>query len=303
MALHLLLAAVLVIAPTKQEATLAEFARAVAVTTGSTVHVASTDTAVELRRGDRVVLTNVSGEVSVVAWGEEMLEVRGDHEGAGLVVRRTGATVRVEPDDRKGRRRSIEAALRLPAWVDLEVSGRSLDLSVEGIDGTVDIRTVSGDVWLEDLGGQVRVRTIEGEIDVTRARGGVTASSQSDEVRLRDVSGPVTVHSGSGDVQLMDIRSREVRAETQDGDIRFSGEIRDGGEYGFFTHDGDAYIAIPEGSSARVSVSTFDGDFESDFPVRIERFTGGREFDFLIGDGSARIQIEVFDGEIRLLRR
>jgi hypothetical protein len=50
-------------------------------------------------------------------------------------------------------------------------------------------------------------------------------------------------------------------------------------------------------------VSTFDGDFESEFPVLIERFTGGREFDFTLGDASARIEIQVFDGEIRLLER
>ena len=257
------------------------------------------DTVVELERGDRVVLENLSGEVSVVGWGQDRLEVRGDYEGAGLVVRRSGSTVRVVRDDRKGRRRSIEAAIRLPAWVDLEVSGRSLDLSVEGLDGPLEVRTVSGDVWIDDVRGPVSVRTIEGEVDITRA----SASSQSDEVRLRDVSGPVQVHSGSGDIQLMDIQSDDVRAETQDGDIHFRGEIVDGGSYGFFVHDGDAMIAIPDASSARVSVSTFDGEFESDFPVLIERFTGGREFDFLVGDGAARIQIEVFDGEIRLLRR
>jgi hypothetical protein len=49
-------------------------------------------------------------------------------------------------------------------------------------------------------------------------------------------------------------------------------------------------------------VSTFDGDFESEFPVLIERFTGGREFDFTIGEPLARIEIQVFDGEIRLIR-
>jgi DUF4097 and DUF4098 domain-containing protein YvlB len=131
----------------------------------------------------------------------------------------------------------------------------------------------------------------------------VNASSQSDEVRLRDVEGDVDVHSGSGDLTLVDIRSRRLRAETQDGDITFSGSIVEGGSYGFFVHDGDATIAIPSETSARVAVSTFDGDFESEFPVRIERFTGGREFDFTLGDGSARIEIQVFDGEIRLLER
>ena len=97
--------------------------------------------------------------------------------------------------------------------------------------------------------------------------------------------------------------AHSVRAETQDGNILFSGTIADTGDYGFFVHDGDATIAIPSSSSAQVSVSTFDGEFESEFPVVIERFTGGREFDFQVGTGAARIQIQVFDGEIRLVQR
>lgn len=261
------------------------------------------DTIVDMERGDRVVIENVSGEISVTGWGRDQMEVRSDDDDSGLVVRRQGSTLRVSHDDRKGRRRSVEASVRLPTWVDVEVQGRTLDLWVEDLEGDITVRSIKGDIWIEGAGGAVDVRTVEGEIDVSRASAGVSASSQSDEVRLRDVAGPVRAHSGSGDLTLLDITSESVQAETQDGDIAFSGMIADGGEYRFFVHDGDADIAIPATSNARIAVSTFDGDFESDFPVRIERFTGGREFDFTMGSGRARIEIQVFDGEIRLLER
>jgi DUF4097 and DUF4098 domain-containing protein YvlB len=264
---------------------------------------APSDTIVTLERGDRVVLQNISGEISVRGWERDELEVRGEDEDTPLVVHRSGSTVRITRDDRKGRRRSVEAAVRLPAWADVEIGGNSLELSAIGIDGRLEVNSVKGDVWIENAGGPVRVRTVEGEIDVIGARAGVDASSQSDEVRLRDVQGQINVHSGSGDLLLVDVRSESVRAETQDGDITFSGTIRDNGDYRFFVHDGDASIAIPPDANARVAVSTFDGDFESEFPVVIERFTGGREFDFTIGNASARIEIQVFDGEIRLLER
>lgn len=264
---------------------------------------ATQDTVVEMRRGDRVIIENVSGEIAVSGWAREDMEIRSDDDDGGLVVQRRGSVVRVSRDDRKGRRRSLDATLRLPSWVDVEVQGRSLDLWVEDVEGDITVRSVSGDVWIEGAGGAVDVRTVEGEIDVSRARAGVNASSQSDEVRLRDVEGAVRAHSGSGDIRLLDIRSESVQAETQDGDITFSGTIADTGDYRFFVHDGDADIAIPVNSNARIAVSTFDGDFESDFPVRIERFTGGREFDFTLGSGRARIEIQVFDGEIRLVER
>ena len=264
---------------------------------------AAVDTVVGVRAGDRIVFDGLEGRLSVRTWDRSELEVRSDAEPGALVVRRAGSTLRVEPGDRKGRRLAVEVSVRLPAAVELEVSGRTLDLSVEGVDGRVEVDNVSGDVWIADVGGPVTVRTIEGELDVTRVRRGVLASSQSDDVRLREVEGPVDVHSGDGDLELMEIRSRSVRAETQDGDIDFSGVVQDGGEYAFFVHDGDATIAIPPDAGARVEVSTFDGEFQSDFPVVLERFTGGREFEFTMGAPRARIEIQVFDGEIRLLER
>jgi DUF4097 and DUF4098 domain-containing protein YvlB len=121
-------------------------------------------------------------------------------------------------------------------------------------------------------------------------------------VVLTRVSGSVEAHSGDGDIVLQDVRSEAVRVEAQDGDVSFSGTIAPGGDYGFFVHDGDATIAVPAETSAQVSVSTFDGEFQSEFTVRVESFTSGRGFDFTLGDGSARMRIEVFDGEIRLLR-
>lgn len=276
---------------------------AVAGRSAATPAAAAADTVVRIRPGDRVVFDDVEGRLSIGPWSRSEMEVRTDAEGAALTVRRSGSTVRVEAGDRKGRRRSVEMAVRLPPSVDVEVDGRSLDVMVEGMDGRIDVDNVSGDVWIEGAGGPVAIRTIEGEVDVSRARAGVTASSQSDDVRIRDARGPVDAHSGDGDVELMDIRSRSVRVETQDGDIDFSGVIEDGGEYGFFVHDGDATIAIPADTRAQVLVSTFDGEFQSDFPVLVERFTGGREFDFTLGSPRARIEIQVFDGEIRLLER
>ncbi len=266
-------------------------------------HVSVADTLVQLRAGDRIVLENLAGHVSVEAWGRQELEVRTDDEGSGISVRRSGSTVRVSTDDRKRRSRSVDAFVRLPASVDIQVRGRSLDLTVEGMNGRIDVNNVSGDVRIADAGGPVSVRTIEGEIHIVDARGGVSASSQSDDVTVRGARGPVDVHSGDGDIVLADIVSSSVRAETQDGDIDFSGTIDDGGEYGFFVHDGDATIAMPSGANARVAVSTFDGEFESEFPVRLQRFTGGREFDFTVGEPRASVQIQVFDGEIRLLQR
>jgi DUF4097 and DUF4098 domain-containing protein YvlB len=249
------------------------------------------------------VIENLTGSVHIEGWDRDAMEVTGADARDVFSVRRSGPTVRISPDAARGRRRSAEAHLRVPVWAEIDVGGPSLDVFVRGVDGNVRIRNVSGDVQVDDVGGPVEVVSIDGEIKVTGARMGVSASSQSDDVTLVRVSGPIEVHSGSGDVWLADVDSDAIRAETQDGDIVFSGTIAAGGAYGFFVHDGDASIALPRSVSATVSVSTFDGEFASEFPIRVDRFTSGRQFEFVLGDGGARIEIEVFDGEINLLQR
>jgi DUF4097 and DUF4098 domain-containing protein YvlB len=260
------------------------------------------DTVVAVNRGDRVVLEGISGVVSVSAWNRDELEVRGTTGNSPLTVTRTGATLQVESEGPR-RRRSLEASIRVPAWIDLEVGGSQLDLTVEGLDGAIRVANVSGDVRVQDVGGAVDVRSIRGEVVVLDAAGAVRASSQADDVTLRRITGSVEAHSGDGDIVLDAVESMSVRAEAQDGDIFFSGSIQDGGEYRFYLHDGDVTLEVPATLSARVHVSTFDGEFSSDFPVRVESFSAGREFDFVLGQGSAVIDIEVFDGEIRLMSR
>jgi len=53
-----------------------------------------------------------------------------------------------------------------------------------------------------------------------------------------------------------------------------------------------------------VSVSTFSGDMESDWPMTINPGGGmrPREWEFTIGSGSAKLNLESFSGTIYLRR-
>jgi len=260
------------------------------------------DTVVQVTRGDRLVIEQLTGQVSISVWDRDAVEVRSlDESAVGL--RRVAGEVRLVRDESRRRPRTVEAAVRVPSWVALEVGSPSLDVSVVGVAGDVRVANVSGDIRVESARGAVDVRSIRGEIVVVDASGGVRASSQADDVTLRRVSGAIDVRSVNGDITLEDVRSSSVRAEALDGDIFFSAALEPGGEYGLFAHDGDATVVVPSAVSARVSVSTFDGDFESDFPIRVQRLTAGRPLEFVLGRGEATLRIEVFDGEIRLLQR
>ena len=262
-----------------------------------------TDTVVELRRGDRVVVENFSGDVLVVGWDRPELRVLGrDDDDVDVGVERSGSRVALV-SGRRGWGREIDAELRVPRWAGVEIRGRDLDVVVRGVEAAVSIRNVEGDILVEGPASAVEAFSVQDEVRVRGARGPVRAASQGDDVTVEDVQGEVDAESGDGDVYLLDVDGTVVRGETMDGDVAFRGAILPAGSYRFGTHDGDAVIDIPRDTGARVSVATFDGEFQSDFPVRVERFSGGRAFNFTLGDGRARIEIEVFDGEILLRER
>jgi hypothetical protein len=59
---------------------------------------------------------------------------------------------------------------------------------------------------------------------------------------------------------------------------------------------------VAEGTNASVAVSTFNGEFESEFPVPIIGMRKGKGFNFTLGNGSAQITLESFQGTIELIR-
>ena len=264
---------------------------------------AAPDTTFVVEVGDRLVLQNLSGRVSVRSWERDEVRIEVDaQDGPGVRLSRSGAEVRVRADQRHdhGRGRYVVSA---PSWLALEIRGSELDVSVEGLDGGVEIRTGEGDVEVRAADGLVTARSVEGVITVIDVVGPVVAVSGDDDVYVRRVRGPVVAQTVDGDVTVEDVEAETVEASTVDGDVRFSGALVPTGEYRLVTHDGDIVATLEESVSASVVVSTYDGDFASEFAITLEGFSSGKELRFTLGTGRAQLTLEAFDGNIQLRRR
>lgn len=261
------------------------------------------DTLIPVERGTRLHVNNHRGDVTVRSWSRDAVLVRTgrlrDRQRVDVV--RTGSILRVRAEGSHGPQ-DAEIEITAPAWMDLRIEGNQLDVNVAGAAGEVSIETVGGDIVVEGGAGLVAVRTIQGEITVRGARGRIEASSVNEDVTLLDIGGDLDVETTNGDITLRDIRSTSARAGTVNGDISYRGTIRDNGRYSFTTHNGDLTLTVPRETNAGVTVSTFHGEFESDFPVRLTGATRDRQFNFTLGSGSGRLELESFNGDIRLRR-
>ncbi len=261
------------------------------------------DTTLTVRKGQRLEVSSHAGSVTIRTWSRDVIKVEGETGRRGEIEVDAGAaTISVESSSRHGGPGDADIVVTMPVWMAVQVDGVETDISIEGCRCTISAETVNGDISVRGGEGSVELQTVEGSITVSDINGRLSAESVNDNVHISQVTGEVSAQTVNGDITLEVVTSTGVDASTVNGDILYSGTIQGSGHYGFSTHQGDLTIAIPEGVGASITVNTFNGSFESDFPVTMSGRNQRKKFSFTLGNGSARMTLESFGGDIRLVR-
>lgn len=259
------------------------------------------DTTFAVNSGGRLSIENMTGKVTVRTWDRDEMRVRANDRRA-FEIDRTRSVVQIENQMRRGMPGSIEFEITVPATFDLDIEGINLSADVADVTGEVNVETVNGNITLAALDGRVSAETVQGRISVRNSRGELELSSSNGGVDVTNHEGELKVEGINGEITLRDVRSGSVEAETVNGPIEFGGQIRDNGRYRFETHQGNLTLYIPENTNASVSVETWRGEIEAEFPVQVQRIGRQDRNTFVLGNGSARIEIESFGGRVYLRR-
>jgi hypothetical protein len=262
-----------------------------------------TDTTFAVQQGARLKVDNFGGEIVVRTAGEARVRVQAEHSSRTTVGITVGPTlVSIKTQGRRGPPQLVTLRLTVPTWMALNLSGVYTDISLEGIQAAVSAETVEGDVTLRGGSGAVTLQSVEGDVTVTGARGRVDVHTVDGTIRIDDAVADIMAETVDGDILLRAINAASVDASTVDGDIVYDGAIRDDGRYSLATHDGDLTVAIPERTNATVDIQTFGGSIDVSFPVEVTETRRDRRFSVILGRGTARIELQSFDGDIRLVR-
>jgi DUF4097 and DUF4098 domain-containing protein YvlB len=261
------------------------------------------DTTLQVQRGQRLEVEVYGGDITVKTWNRNAVRIEADPSARTRVeIGSSPSSVEVHTEGRRGPPSSVDVEVTAPAWMALNLSGVYTDVSVEGARGPVTVETVQGDVEVNGGDGLLSLRSVQGGVTLRNAKGRIEVNSVNESVRISDAAGEIAAETVNGDVQLERVDASSVDASTVNGDLDYSGPIRNGGRYGFSSHNGDITITVAEGTNAAVSVSTFSGEFESEFPVTLTEAKKGKRFSFTLGSGSAQVNLESFQGTIRLVR-
>ena len=184
----------------------------------------------------------------------------------------------------------------------LDLSGTNTNIDVRGIQGEIEAETVGGDVIVSGGTGRIRLESVQGRVVLSNARGTVDVSTVNQGIHLTDVVGDVVAENVNGPIIMERVQATNVDVATVNGMVLYDGTIRNGGDYLLSTHNGDIWVVIPPGSNASVNVSTYNGQLDTSFPVSVKESTSRRRLSFSLGNGSAKLDLETFGGDVRLRR-
>jgi DUF4097 and DUF4098 domain-containing protein YvlB len=189
----------------------------------------------------------------------------------------------------------------------VNVRSTSGTVTVKDVSGDVNVETTSDSVTVANIKGRVAATSVSGDLIIQNAGEGFRGSSVSGNMQISGVQGRIECGSTSGDIVIQNSVSDEIRVRTHSGDVGFHGEISGNGQYDFTSFSGDILLQLPSGSNFNILAKTSSGDFETDFPLKIETEGGasgrGRRVQATHGRGGARIELTGFSANLRIKKQ
>lgn len=262
-----------------------------------------TDTTFAAPAGATLSVNNFGGGITVHGWTENRVKVHGETGRRGRVeVSLVGNTVVIKTGSREGAPSVIDLDITVPQSMALTLSGTYADVTVDGVQGAISVETVNGEVNVRGGRGTVTLHSIQGSVTLADASGRIEVNTVNEDIELRNVSGEIKAETNNGEVMLTGIKSSSVDAGTINGDVLYEGTVSDGGSYSFDSHNGDITVSIPEGANVTITAATANGDIDASFPLPLTGSPGKHRKTFKIGSGSARMELESFQGDIEMRR-
>jgi hypothetical protein len=180
------------------------------------------------------------------------------------------------------------------------------DVVVRDVKGRCSLSVFSGDVTVDNVEGLIDVNSLSGEVTINNAGENVRANATSGEVILHCAKGRVDARSVSGSIELVGVKG-DVDSETVSGEISFKGAIREGGSYRLKSLSGEVAMAIQSDAPGfTVTMTTFNGEIETAFPIKVESAVQQNETNRRIvgrfGNGQTRISLDSFNAGVRITK-
>ena len=188
----------------------------------------------------------------------------------------------------------FECRVTCPPGTDLELSGASTNVRVDGELGDVSARTASGDIRLQRVGGPLQVKTASGDVfvGVVVAQGSI--ATVSGDVGIERLDAPLAARAVSGDITVGSVAS-ELGISTTSGDVDLKTVLE--GDVRVQTVSGDVRVGIARGTRVWIDAASVSGRLESEL--------GLEDQEEAFGDAASAVvplHVKTVSGDVSVVR-
>lgn len=233
----------------------------------------------------RLHLWECEGDVAIEGWEEAKVEIRAERDKEAIEVREIAGGLEI--------RSSISFGLRVPRRSTIVVTKVEGDLSAQGLENRLEVKSVQ-DLALREVKEAV-VEECHGDIAASGVAGNLTMGGCSGDVAVEGVGGRLSLGEAGGDLSALDLGGGAVVAGVS-GDVSLSTSLALGKEYRFRAH-GEMAVSIVGEASARVIVEAPEGDIVHNLEMEVEERSPHRLVAKL-GEGEALLSLFSAEGDI-----
>ncbi|HEX2166531.1 MAG TPA: DUF4097 family beta strand repeat-containing protein [Longimicrobiales bacterium] len=258
------------------------------------------DTTFAVRPGGELNVDVMNGTITINTWDRDAMRVHASGSARDVDIDHDGAEVDIDVESR-GIPRSVTLEITVPRSYSVAVDGLNIAVIVENLRGSAAIENVEGAIVVRGVTGDVKVESVSGSVTIENVRGALSVATVNQAIRITGSRGTIEAETVNGSIVMRRVDSADVEASTINGLVEYLGTVHDGGSYFLGTHNGRITMGIPAQANASVAVDTQNGRVQSEFAVRVGG-NGQRDFSFTVGSGSARVELESYNGTINLVR-
>jgi len=253
-----------------------------------------------------VMIENISGSVVIVGWDKNEISVEGtlsgDVEDLEFETGNKKSRIKVVwPRNKKNLKGEANLVVKVPTDSRLEVECISAFIEISEFTGMVDASSISGDVTVTGVCEEIEAESISGDVFIDGGAPEVEAGSISGKVKAGGKVSEVDAQTVSGSIDLAFEKFLNLNVESVSGDATVKGDLDGDGSFSLDIHSGDLTLIVPSDLSADFEVETFSGEIDNGFGQKsrkTSKYSPGRELEFTVGGGDARVRINTFSGDV-----